>query len=95
MEVKEGFITVTDDTGIDMTDENSIEIYPNPAMSIVNVSAEGMQRISILDITGKLVLDIDSNSDTETIDISKFQWATYAIRITTNTGTFVRTLVVE
>lgn len=95
MEVKEGFITVTDDTGIDMTDENSIEIYPNPAMSTVNVSAEGIQRISIFDITGRLVFDKESNSDSETVDISKFQRATYAIRITTDTGTFVRTLVVE
>ena len=95
MEVKEGFITVTDDTGIDMTDENSIEIYPNPAMSTVNVSADGMQRISIFDITGRLVFDKESNSDRETVDISKFQRATYAIRITTDTGTFVRTLVVE
>ncbi len=95
MEVKEGFITVTDDTGIDMTDENSIEIYPNPAMSTINVSAEGMQRISIFDITGRVVLDKDCNSDNETIDISKFQRATYAIRITTDSGTFVKTLVVE
>lgn len=95
MEVKEGFITITDDTGIDMTDENSIAIYPNPARSTVNVSAEGMLRISIFDITGRLVFDKESNSDRETVDISKFQRATYAIRITTDTGTFVRTLVVE
>lgn len=95
MEVKEGFITVTDDTGIDMIDENSIAIYPNPARSTVNVSAEGMLRISIFDITGRLVFDKESNSGRETVDISKFQRATYAIRITTDTGTFVRTLVVE
>ena len=95
METKEGFITVIDESGIDMTDENSIEIYPNPAMSTVNVSAEGMQRISIFDITGRIVFDKEFNSDSETIDISMFQRATYAIRITTDTGTFVKTLVVE
>ncbi|MBR5983054.1 MAG: PKD domain-containing protein [Bacteroidales bacterium] len=95
METKEGFITVVDETGIGVAGEDNIEIYPNPAMSTVNVSAKGMQRISIFDITGRLVFDMDSNSDTETIDISSFQRATYAIRITTNTGTIVRTLVVE
>lgn len=95
MEIKEGFITVTDETSISTTNNSEVEIYPNPAISVVNVSAEGLQQISIYDITGRIVFEKDVNSDNETIDISKFQRATYAIRITTDTGTFVRTLVVE
>jgi len=95
MEIKEGFITVTDETNISTTDNDEVEIYPNPAISTVNVSAEGLQQISIYDITGRIVFEKEVNSDNETIDISKFQRATYAIRITTYTGTFVRTLVVE
>ena len=95
MEIKEGFITVTDETSISTTNNSEVEIYPNPTASIVNVSAEGLLQISIYDITGRIVFEKDVNSDNETIDISRFQQATYAIRITTDTGTFVRTLVVE
>ncbi len=95
MVIKEGFITVTDETSISTTNYGKVEIYPNPAISVVNVSAEGLQQISIYDITGRIIYENDVNSDNETIDISRFQRATYAIRITTDTGTFVRTLVVE
>lgn len=95
MVIKEGFITVTDETSISTTNNGEVEIYPNPTASIVNVSAEGLLQISIYDITGRIVYEKDVNSDNETIDISRFQRATYAIRITTDTGTFVRTLVVE
>ena len=95
MEVKESYITVVDQSNVLELSANDVAIYPNPASSVMNVRAEGMQQISIYDITGRIVFEKNVNSDNETIDISKFQRATYAIRITTDTGTFVRTLVVE
>lgn len=95
MEVKESYITVVDESNVLELSANDVAIYPNPASSVMNVRAEGLQQISIYDITGRIVSEKDVNSDNETIDISKFQRATYAIRITTDTGTFVRTLVVE
>lgn len=95
MEVKESYITVVDESNVLELSANDVAIYPNPASSVMNVRAEGLQQISIYDITGRIVFEKDVNSDNETIDISKFQRATYAIRITTDTGTFVRTLVVE
>lgn len=95
MEVKESYIIVVDESNVLELSANDVAIYPNPASSVMNVRAEGLQQISIYDITGRIVFEKDVNSDNETIDISKFQRATYAIRITTDTGTFVRTLVVE
>lgn len=95
MEVKESYITVVDESNVLELSANDVAIYPNPASSVMNVRAEGLQQISIYDITGRIVFEKDVNSDNETIDISKYQRATYAIRITTDTGTFVRTLVVE
>ena len=95
MEVKESYITVVDESNVLELSANDVAIYPNPASSVMNVRAEGLQQISIYDITGRIVFEKDVNSDNETIDISKFQRATYAIRITTDTGTFVRTLVIE
>ncbi len=95
MEVKESYITVVYESNVLELSANDVAIYPNPASSVMNVRAEGLQQISIYDITGRIVFEKDVNSDNETIDISKFQRATYTIRITTDTGTFVRTLVVE
>ncbi|MBO7133841.1 MAG: PKD domain-containing protein [Bacteroidales bacterium] len=95
MKTIEGYITVIDGTSILTIEESDVEVYPNPAASEINVSADGMLHVSIFDLTGRLVLDTDTSSDHETFDVSKLQKSTYAIRITTNYGTIVRSLVIE
>ncbi len=95
MEAKDGYITVVSESGVSEISANDFEIYPNPASSVVNVSAKNMQQISIYDLTGRLVLQIEADSDYETIDVSMLRKSTYALRITTDSGVAVGTFVVE
>ena len=95
MEVKESYITVVDESNVLELSANDVAIYPNPASSVMNVRAEGMQNICIFDITGKVVFEREVNSDYEIVDISMLKASAYAVRITTNSGTIVKNIVIE
>ena len=89
-------VTVTD-SGV-AVDENAISkisVYPNPTSSIINIAAEGMQNITIIDMAGRVVMSKDVNSNFETIDAEGFAKANYMVRITTADGVVVKNIVVE
>ncbi|MBO4874319.1 MAG: T9SS type A sorting domain-containing protein [Bacteroidales bacterium] len=95
MEVKESYITVVDESNVLELSANDVAIYPNPASSVMNVRAEGMQHICIFDITGRAVLEKEVNSDCEIVDVSMLNASAYAVRITTGYGTIVKNIVIE
>ena len=74
---------------------NGISVYPNPATTTINVAAEGMQNITIIDMTGRVVMSKDVNSNVETIDVAGFAKANYMVRIATASDVVVRSIVVE
>lgn len=89
-------VTVTE-SGV-AVDENAISeisVYPNPTSSIINIAAEGMQNITIIDMAGRVVMSKDVNSNFETIDAEGFAKANYMVRITTADGVVVKNIVVE
>ncbi len=89
-------VTVTD-SGV-AVEENAISeisVYPNPTSSIINIAAEGMQNITIIDMTGRVVMSKDVNSNFETIDANGFAKANYMVRIATADGIVVKNIVVE
>ncbi|MBO4614628.1 MAG: PKD domain-containing protein [Bacteroidales bacterium] len=95
VETKDGYITVTDPVSVDDIAINEISVYPNPASTSVNIAAQGMQNITIIDMTGRVIMTKDVNSNFETIDVADFSKANYMIRIATADGVVVRTIVVE
>ena len=89
-------VNVTD-SGV-AVDENAISeisVYPNPTSSIINIAAEGMQNITIIDMAGRVVMSKDVNSNFETISAEGFAKANYMVRITTADGVVVKNIVVE
>ena len=95
VETKEGYITVTDPVAVEENAISEISVYPNPASSIINVAAEGMQNITIIDMTGRVVMSKDVNSNFETISAEGFAKANYMVRIATADGVVVKNIVVE
>ena len=95
VETKDGYITVTDPVSVDEIAINEISVYPNPASSSVNIAAQGMQNITIIDMTGRVVMSKDVNSNFETIDVADFAKANYMVRIATADGVVVKNIVVE
>ncbi|WP_010522803.1 galactose-binding domain-containing protein [Aquimarina agarivorans] len=68
----------------DVTDQNKVIVYPNPASIGENFSLEGLtsgNQINVLDSTGKLVKQLYANSTTETISTSNLTTGLYFISI--------------
>jgi len=74
--------------------ENSIQIYPNPADTEINISFSENQTITaikIYDMLGKNVL----TTKAKTIDVSDFQTGIYLVKITTKKGQVTKRLVIQ
>ena len=74
---------------------SEISVYPNPTSSVINIAAKGMQNITIIDMTGRVVMSKDVNSNFETISAEGFAKANYMVRIATADGVVVKNIVVE
>ena len=95
VKIKEDYIIVTDPVSVDENAISEISVYPNPTSSVINISAEGMQNITIIDMTGRVVMSKDVNSNFETISVEGFAKANYMVRIATADGVVVKNIVVE
>ena len=92
-EMQEWTITVTEATvGINTVFENEFNIYPNPTNEKINIeTAEQIEKITILDISGKIILEITSTE----IDLSKQKTGTYFLKIETENGIFTEKIIIE
>ena len=88
-------VTVTDPVAVEENAISEISVYPNPTSSIINIAADGMQNITIIDMTGRVVMSKDVNSNFETISAEGFAKANYMVRITTADGVVVKNIIVE
>lgn len=67
--------------GIENIAEGEINVYPNPANSVINVAnAEGAQ-VSVFDMNGRMVANVQSASANEVIDATSFAQGMYIVRI--------------
>ncbi|MDI1318486.1 T9SS type A sorting domain-containing protein [Flavobacterium sp.] len=66
---------------------NTIELYPNPASTELNISSikgELISNIAVYSINGSLVKEIKSNNSAQNISVSDLQSGMYFIRVTSN-----------
>jgi len=74
----QGYITYIDNK---MTEEN-INIYPNPAYNELNIKSDEIySRLVISDMTGKIVIDQNTNNSIMNIDVSGLNSGIYLIYI--------------
>ena len=88
-------VTVNDPASVEETAIDEINVYPNPTSSVINIAAEGMQNITIIDMTGRVVMSKDVNSNFETINAEGFAKANYMVRIATADSVVIKNIVVE
>ena len=68
-------------TGISEVAEGEVNVYPNPATTVINIdNAEGAQ-ISVFDLSGRMVSSVNSASAYQTIDASNLAEGMYIVRI--------------
>jgi hypothetical protein len=75
----------------DMSRQDDVTIYPNPAIDYLTVSAETeIKSIEIYNISGQLVL---RNNDSNQINISSLPAASYFCHIKTSNGKIIKKLI--
>jgi len=80
----------------DFVADNNFFVYPNPAnneLYFSNPSNLEVSNISINDVSGKLVVSLNSNLNTNTIDVSNLQSGVYFVKFTTENKTLVKKFI--
>lgn len=81
-----------------MTDTASVEIYPNPANSIITLSSDisSIEQINVYAINGERIRSINTNTQKLQLDVSDFTKGIYVISVhTSNGGITTKKLVIH
>ena len=84
-------------TGINRIENNSIDIYPNPTNGIIEIGLveNKISKISILDISGKKIIEKIPGAQNETIDLSGFGNGLYIIMVETDKKIYTAKIIKE
>ena len=66
------------------------KVYPNPTNDQVNIEAEGMNRVTVINSLGQNVYDAETDANQMVVDMSQFGAGMYLIRIIFEDGVSVR-----
>ena len=93
IEIEEGdlpnysdYIDVVDPSDIDDVNANGVVIAPNPASDAINVVAEGLESVTIVDMLGRTV----AISSEATVNVSNLPAGTYAVVVKTSAAEVVK-----
>jgi hypothetical protein len=64
----------------------TINIYPNPCSSYVYISPTNSEKITLLDVNGRILNEIIPDNETTMIDMRSFRPGVYFLRITGKNG---------
>lgn len=73
---------------------NNVDIYPNPASSTINVSAENLNSIKVYNAVGQLIYSENATSDDVMIDAQKWTNGFYYVTVETAGGNKVSQKVI-
>ncbi len=86
--------TFVKELGIDDFQTNSIKIYPNPALSVVQIRSEfRMKQIEIFSVMGQRIFESMVNDTELIVDVTGLNRGNYFVRITTDSGVDVHQIV--
>ena len=83
------------DTGIESLHIADFEVYPNPVSEYFVVSGMSGAQISILDLTGQLLLTRSNISDKETVSVSGWQQGVYLLIMKKEKNNIVKKLIIN
>ena len=75
--------------------DNEIKIYPNPTNGIVHVVCDNMKNITIMSLTGQVLVYEDVNDDDAVVDMSDLPQGVYIFRICKDDGSLIRKNVIN
>ncbi len=92
-----GTITVTDNLSLEgFEKKNSVKLFPNPTNNELHIEILNSltnTRVSIIDITGKTLINTRLNSNSNKIDVSSLKSGLYLIKLDSDTGSQTKRFV--
>lgn len=93
---RKGAIAAADENESEIVNVISTNIYPNPTSGNLTIEAEGMNHISVFNLMGQMVYDMDVNTDNMNLDMNQFNAAgMYVIRLNTVNGVVTERVMVK
>lgn len=83
-------VTAGNHADIENVEDVNVALYPNPVTSKLNINAEGVQEVSIIDVNGRTVM---TQQNANTIDMSEMANGVYFVRVITNNGVSTQKIV--
>ncbi len=88
--------TVSSALGVNILNEESVRVYPNPASDVLNVASDyNIQNIAIFDAMNRLVEEREVNAKNVRISLAKRPSAVYFIKVRTDRGYTMRKFVIR
>jgi len=81
--------------GIEQASGQGVSVYPNPASGRCTVSAEGLQRVELLDLMGRRLATAEAVDGMCSLSLEACQGGVYLLRLHTQTGISVKKLIVN
>ncbi len=76
--------------GISNVTDATVQLYPNPTSNVLNINAEGVQEVSVIDINGRTVM---TEKNVNTVNLSDLANGVYYVRVITNNGVATEKIV--
>jgi len=80
-------------SGYDAVDENEavkFNLYPNPANSIVKIEAETAAEAQVIDMAGRVVMNVNVNAGENTISVADLANGVYFVKINSSVVKFIK-----
>ena len=71
----------------------TICVFPNPATDFVTIEAEGLQQMTLYDMTGRILNSISTYGNKQQLDLRGLQAGTYVIMLATESGSKKQTII--
>lgn len=68
-------------TGVNEEVAHNVTVFPNPATEVINVNYADGAEISVLNMLGEVVINVENASEYNTVDVSGLEAGTYFVRV--------------
>ena len=76
-------VTAGNTASISEVENANVVLYPNPVTNILNIEAQDIQEVSVMDVNGRTVMTLQN---TNRIDMSNLANGVYFVRVITAEG---------
>lgn len=80
------YVLVDDHWSMKEISENALVVYPNPASNSLTVEAAAMRRVSVFNVLGQCLKEVEIQADATQLDLSGFVDGLYLLWVTTKNG---------